>query len=345
MDRIRYIDALRGFTMLLVVFGHVMMISFGIGGYNTVIGSFFLTFRMPIFFFISGYIAYKCVNQWNMKLFIQLVKKKAFVQIIPATIFFILFRLCFMGGSVLDVLKGIPDKGFLGYWFTFVLFEMFCVYYTALLIGKYTRSITVDTILIVCSLVGILWLNVSSRGGVIYKVLCFENFAIYLQFFTFGILCRKYNKQFISLVNNDIFRSVIIGGFVICFYFYYDFDLKESNRLLFALNHDIVVRYLGLLTLFIFFWKKSEYFNKDTALTRCMLFVGRRTLDIYLLHFFFLPKLLFLTPYIESTSMMLVQLLFSLIIAAFVVGVCLLVSEVIRCSNTLAYICFGVKKK
>lgn len=59
MERIRYIDALRGFTMLLVVFGHVMMFTFGIGGYNSVIGSFFLTFRMPMFFFISGYIAYK----------------------------------------------------------------------------------------------------------------------------------------------------------------------------------------------------------------------------------------------------------------------------------------------
>ena len=52
MERIRYIDALRGFTMLLVVFGHVMMTTFGIGGYNTVIGCFFLTFRMPMFFFM-----------------------------------------------------------------------------------------------------------------------------------------------------------------------------------------------------------------------------------------------------------------------------------------------------
>ena len=76
-----------------------------------------------------------------------------------------------------------------------------------------------------------------------------------------------------------------------------------------------------------------------------MLFVGRRTLDIYLLHFFFLPKLLFLTPYLEPTRMMLVQLSLSLIVAALVVGLCLLVSEVIRSSNILAYICFGVKRK
>ena len=273
------------------------------------------------------------------------MKKKAFVQIIPALLFFVLFSLCFVRGNVLDVLKSIPYSGFGGYWFTFVLFEMFCVYFTASLIGRYTKPVAVDFILLICSMLGVLWLNVSSREGWVYNLLCMENLAKYIQFFTFGILCRKYNKQFMSLVNNDIFRAIVISGFIICFYLYYDEALYNANRILFALNHDIIVRYLGLLTLFIFFCMKSEYFNKDSALTRCMLFVGRRTLDIYLLHFFFLPKLLFLTPYLEPTRMMLVQLSLSLIVAALVVGLCLLVSEVIRSSNILAYICFGVKRK
>ena len=70
-QRVRYIDALRGFTMILVVWAHVML-DMGLGGYNTVLGSIFLTFRMPMFFYISGYIAYKSLEKWNFSFYKQL---------------------------------------------------------------------------------------------------------------------------------------------------------------------------------------------------------------------------------------------------------------------------------
>ena len=51
--RIEYIDAMRGFTMLLVVMFHVEWTFWGSDyGYN----SFIEVFRMPLFFFISGWV-------------------------------------------------------------------------------------------------------------------------------------------------------------------------------------------------------------------------------------------------------------------------------------------------
>ena len=88
--RIRYIDALRGFTMFLVVLGHVMITSLNISR-DSIVCTFFLSFRMPIFFFISGYIAYNATNLWTPSFFIQKIKKKAFVQIIPACLIFTLY--------------------------------------------------------------------------------------------------------------------------------------------------------------------------------------------------------------------------------------------------------------
>jgi fucose 4-O-acetylase-like acetyltransferase len=55
-ERIQYIDALRGFTMLLVVFAHVETFSFQYMENATFLGEFFKLFRMPLFFFISGFI-------------------------------------------------------------------------------------------------------------------------------------------------------------------------------------------------------------------------------------------------------------------------------------------------
>ena len=58
--RIEYIDALRGFTMLLVVYGHILVHCFDFDfttepSFNSIIS----LIRMPIFFFISGFIMYK----------------------------------------------------------------------------------------------------------------------------------------------------------------------------------------------------------------------------------------------------------------------------------------------
>lgn len=58
-QRIGYIDAIRGFTMLLVVFSHIETFCYHISFDQSILSSLFITFRMPMFFFISGYIAYK----------------------------------------------------------------------------------------------------------------------------------------------------------------------------------------------------------------------------------------------------------------------------------------------
>lgn len=53
--RMRVFDAIRGLSMFLVVFGHVLG-CFDLGGYDSFLGSVILTFRMPLFFFISGFL-------------------------------------------------------------------------------------------------------------------------------------------------------------------------------------------------------------------------------------------------------------------------------------------------
>ena len=49
-----WLDALRGFTMILVVSNHVALKSFGMQIRWSAALQFFLLFRMPLFFFISG---------------------------------------------------------------------------------------------------------------------------------------------------------------------------------------------------------------------------------------------------------------------------------------------------
>ena len=83
--RIEFIDALRGFTMILVVLNHIE--TQGFVNEPSIIGRILMTFRMPLFFFISGYIAYKADKVWNLSNYILDCLKKIKVQLIPTLVF------------------------------------------------------------------------------------------------------------------------------------------------------------------------------------------------------------------------------------------------------------------
>lgn len=102
----------------------------------------------------------------------------------------------------------------------------------------------------------------------------------------------------------------------------------------------------GLLIVFSFFRNNQSLFTKDKVLGRFLQYIGRRTLDIYLLHYFFLPyQLVHVTSIFIEYPIPIVEFVFSLIIALIVIAFCLLISNVIRLSPTLAYWLFGVKKE
>ena len=90
--RIEYIDALRGFTMILVVFYHVALTCWHIIGMDVPsIHPYLVQVRMPLFFFISGFVLYKAGIKWNLLHIKQFLHKKFIVQIIPTIVFLVLY--------------------------------------------------------------------------------------------------------------------------------------------------------------------------------------------------------------------------------------------------------------
>ena len=99
----------------------------------------------------------------------------------------------------------------------------------------------------------------------------------------------------------------------------------------------------GMWMIFTCFRLFNPWLEK-AHLSKPLQYVGTRTLDIYLLHYFFLPR--FLLPYGEQLAAYdsrLLEFLVAMALALVVLALSLLASYVIRLSPFLGHYLFGVK--
>ena len=336
-SRIEYIDALRGFTMMLVVLQHVALFGWGVTEDVPSVHPFLQQIRMPLFFFISGFVLYKAGVVWSVSHVGQFLRKKFLVQIIPTVVFLVLF--CeFKGWGLVDSLFD-PAKS--GYWFTYTLFVYF-VFYSLLRLCFHGRLEDIAVVLAALSFYVITWTPIYSNIPLsdAYKGLLGIQQWVYFCFFLTGTLVRKHF---------DVVQQWLDGRWLLTLSILLYFLLNFYGRLLpdvgmVRVPVSLIRTLAGITILFAFFRANRASFTKDRAMGRVLQYVGRRTLDIYLLHYFLLPwGLGVVFPVFTESPMPVVELVCSFAVAVVVVSLCLLVSNIIRLSPFLAHWLFGVK--
>ena len=351
-ERIQYIDALRGFTMILVVFAHVEMFGIFNWGYESLIGKLFQSFRMPLFFFISGFIAYKSDRIWGIRTCWQLTKKKMLVQIIPALFFGLIYTYLYLHQ---DFTTFISDPSKRGYWFTFVLLEMFLVYYFVSGLShafcknrKISESLVSTFILVLIALTLYLlklplkiYPVLDSIGNYISLHYTFN----YFMYFVFGVLTRQYFDVFTRFLDNKYFTAIVVLLFACIFYLYSELlpNLDNGDIVLKIVSTIVesVAGFLGIVIVYSFFRKHETVFDNTSKIGRSMQYIGRRTLDIYLLHYFFLPHIPKVGEFLIASNNVLLELLIGFGLSISIVGLCLCVSNIIRISPFLGKYLFG----
>ena len=84
--RLEFLDALKGFAILLVVAGH-WMIRLGLSGYDNILWTFIVSVHLPLFFFVSGFL----IEGRNFDF--RALTKRAKCLLIPGIVFFSLYML------------------------------------------------------------------------------------------------------------------------------------------------------------------------------------------------------------------------------------------------------------
>ncbi len=340
-NRIGYIDALRGMAMILVVYFHIA--AYGFGSYEIGYNDIIERFRMPTFFFISGWLFYKAGRIWDRQTITGMIRKKFMVQIVPTAVFMLLYLTMF---NLMDVSSFGSDKK--GYWFTVVLFEYFVIYIVseALLNRKDSPQgeMCVMVVILILSLTAFYYAKYYTRYatelGIWKDILGFFSFVKirHIIFFWFGTFVRKHFDRFIHLTNNQYVTAVLIVLFTAIIVWPTVLSVNGIEYIAY-----LIAGLSGTIICFTYFRIHQEYFSRNTWYGRGLQLIGRRTLDIYLIHYFVLPYNIVQLDVWQQYHHNTLFVPLALILAFWVILISLLISSLLRVSPLLAKYLFGAK--
>lgn len=336
-------DLIKGVAIFLVVIGHVL--TFCIREIdNAFLFKIVAAVHMPLFFFVSGWFSYKegFRSPDLLKRFRQLIVP----GLICMTLFFFAFPHTGVGTPFPKTYESaIATSGKYGYWFVFTLFMITIYYWVITKIVSFINSEKLKyAVVIILSLLVFTFTNIENLWT---QALCMDFASLYFPPFIFGVLARKNRSGFENLCNNGYvyMSSLIIGCF--CFYpltYSWEFPgLQTAIRFATPVLHIC----LAIVAMPLFTnWEKTAFSPDSSALgrssARMWAYIGRNSLGIYLLHYFFLfPMGVLQEPMRELHCGIIPTLTVSAFVASVIIAVVLLVIKILSPSPQLSELLTG----
>ena len=326
--RIDWIDRCKAIAIIGVVYGHVGLFSMQHWGVFSIIQD---SFCMAFFFSLSGF--FVCPIQDNRAVFNAVMKK--FLRLGAP--------FCFFGLTYTVLIKGdIPfwslfyyesDIFHNGYWFLLVLLEMHVL---LLVLQFFCNIFKMDNVKIGGCLLVIVWgllhfLNQTHFfPETVNTALSLPLLRYYLPFFAIGFFLSNF-------LNKEDLRSLFSSRclFTICSIIFLSLlFLRERFELDF-----LPVVYLLAITGILSVIYLVTVFESNNSFNRCLSYCGRHTLEIYVLHYFFLPTdLVFLKVLIHDNANIALEFILFLFITATVVILSLFLSRILKQNLLIKYI-------
>lgn len=320
-ERLVYFDQMKGLAMILVVMGHMMLFAFRI---NPSEPSRFIYFNMPMFFYISGYLAYKKID--GIKELGNKILRRGVVLLVPYLVFCTLYSIFAQLPNTASLLL----FGRSGYWFLYDLFVISCFFLIwECLIGHVKNDWISVGLWIIPFLVLCAAKYIIGRSGNEMYYSMISSYVNYYRYYLIGYLCHKY-----IILNDLLFKNDMVAalGFVLYFLNWYYFEF-----------HNILLIFGGTLGGIIVV---QRFFQKclgaDTKVGYCLSKIGKMSLAIYVIHYFFIPDVSEVMHNILRVGNPFIwQLLFAILLALPIVGACMFIGKLIETNKFLNLVFFG----
>lgn len=279
--RIEYIDAMRGLAMTLVVICHFFTGSFHC---NNALNSYAINIlQIPLFFMISGFFAPHMLR----KPFIHAILDKFLRLVLPAILMLSLYLWVFN----LNFISALFHRFKEGYWFTFVMFGYTIIYIITAQISKRLRlsDMASDCLHLFVGL--LITYTALATNGLSDKCPAFElfstvNYNNYF-FYALGAVLFSNRHHVFKALNNRRF----LGGSIL---FYIIGQIAVSKYGVESLRFGAGITNISIVSAaLLIIWKLFDSYpqlSSTSAIGRFFTLVGRRSLDVYFIHYFFLPK-------------------------------------------------------
>lgn len=317
-QRIAFWDQLKGLAIIFVVANHLLQFSFGVHGSPA---SFLMEiFDLPAFFLISGYFCYKPFNANSAA---QNVWNKAKGYLVPMLFVGFLSQLI----SDYPFVKSLLTNGGGRFWFMYALFEMSVVAIVTIYLSERLkiRRFWIDAIIMTlpyCVFVALKVLHIDCADRI--RV---DSFVTYYRYFIIGVLMHKYVRLFDLVRDSHWLLSLGIIAVIV------GIILKNINNPL--------VNFITTCGILVIFIQAFAHVDKQNPLLQCLSYVGEYTLPIYLLHFFFLFDMEWLSSYITGNKQIVPQMVCGLAGAAVLIPICIMIDRICSRSRMWQFLMHG----
>ena len=184
------------------------------------------------------------------------------------------------------------------------------------------------------------------NNRILYDTLSLHELFTYFPFFVYGIIVSSNKEYFKRITNHKYISAIILISFTVITLIRI-LIIPQCQKQIANITDPLLLiinGFLGITIIFNLFQKHENSFSSQTIIGKSLQYIGRRTLDIYLLHYFLLPDMWYLTKYLNTSSTV-IGLFIGIGVSLMVITVCLIISNTIRLSPLLGKILFGVKEK
>ncbi len=295
-QRNQLLDLAKGFAIVLVVLGHAIQYNIPHVFDSNIIFKAIYAFHMPLFMFISGYVAFGTFRG-EVEKFIKRMK----TLLIP---FFSWFLLTFLVLTVIAIFSDANTPSFFnalktlitfpdhGLWFLWVLFLNYFLLFIALKITQRHEELILVLFVILLN-VELEYFNFHKYG--------IRLTSWHLCFFTCGYIFSKYTVFMSKLTQYLGWACVLLFPFLLTYWsrtsapaFVFNLQVRHGIQSLITYLFNAIIGMTGILAIFSVL---KSYLNSSLKFTSQMILLGTLTLEIYTTHMILIPYLVLFTPY------------------------------------------------
>lgn len=312
--------------------------------------------HMPLFFFISGWFTFKLIESSKVKK--PNLGQRAMQLLIPMVFMSSLWIWYFphsgLQSPLVSTFAGLWGESFKnGYWFTLVLYVIMVIYALFCPLFSLTKRIgpsILATLAVWSVLLGVRMMMPADLAG----YLSFDLIVDFWPVFVFGAIAARHKDAFARVTSSGTWFTVcLLTGSALLYYlcWRWEFDNYFGNAadVVYSIAQSGFHICLAVVAIAVIKpWSDKLYsvenptFGVGRRFADCWQLLGRRSLAIYLLHYFFLFPLGVCREGLLALNLSFVPLFgFAFVIAALIISVVLGVDAVISRSPILALLMTG----